>query len=135
MIKSAIWCEILSHKSNWLEPFYTLKSRIQNGTYPYLLTVYYPVYRVPGDRRGAVIVNINMDKLSETLGFAFRDVSNIYMISSEGEILVTNQTKALKNPDLIDEELRNMWKKEQQQYPLFIVQENAIGMKFVEYLN
>ena len=68
MIKSAIWCEILSHKSNWLEPFYTLKSRIQN--------VNQRIKIMFGDKYGVRLMPGDEDGLMVYLAFPIMDLLN-----------------------------------------------------------
>lgn len=118
-LKDVGWLEDYNQLDN--ERFYMLSSRLQHNNYPYLLTVYYPVYRVAGVRRGAVVVNIDMDKLRETLGFDYRDLRNVYMVNSDGKILFTNNTKALKNSELIRDQLVDMWSDQKREYPWFMI--------------
>lgn len=92
--------EVLKEK-----PYYHIESRIQNNRYPFLMTVYYPVYKsnTNVNKIGMVVVNINMNQLSDMLGFSFQDMRNVYMITETGELLYTNNTKLLKNPEMMSE--------------------------------
>lgn len=76
------------------EPGYWFESRttdIISGRYRTLLTLYWPAKYQLDDASGLVIINIDMDGLSRSLGYSMWDTSHLlYIVDDSGEIYYSN---------------------------------------------
>lgn len=88
---------------------YVLCSRIKNDLYPYCLTL----IRSTTDARGAVVVNVDMRKLSRYLGLKDRNGVQFYMVGREGELYYSNMEELFEKGFQAPEYLDFVWKGDQ----------------------
>lgn len=83
---------------------YYLESRCKDGTYPFLLTMLYPIYNSHGEKAGAVVINVDLEELNDTIGRSYKDQQRFYMLDGDGNLLYSNVSKVIKYPELLPEE-------------------------------
>lgn len=117
--------------SAWLEAYedigeerYALQMRRKNNEYPFLLSMIWPVEITKKDA-GAVIVNIDIKVLSNSIGRSDKDIQTLYMTDFE-TLYFSNVAGAVKQQEAIIVELtencsQEDWEREQ------IKLENAEG--------
>jgi len=75
---------------------YSICSRRKNDFYPYLMSMIRPIIAGRDNRRGAVILNVDMLKLSRQLGYENDKEIKFFMLGEEGNLLYTNQEELLE---------------------------------------
>lgn len=95
------------------EEYFVIGSRCIEGQYPFLMTVLYPIRNVQGKRLGAVVVNVDQDKLNAAIGRSRKDVSRFYMTDEKGAVIYSNFIEVVKYPELIHEDLAEISSAEQ----------------------
>lgn len=63
----------------------TLMPRKKNGRYPYLMTIYLPLYEL--EEKSLIVVNINLSEITILKDSSTDSMQQIYIVSDEGEIL------------------------------------------------
>lgn len=86
------------------EELYYLESRCKNGSYPFLLTMLYPIYNEHGKKTGAVVINVDLERLNETIGRSYKDQQKFYMLDDDGKLLYSSVSKTIKYPELLPKE-------------------------------
>lgn len=101
----------------WLEAYegigekrYVLQARRKNNDYPFLLSMVWPV-NIGRKEEGAVIVNINIKVLGDSIGRSDKDMQTLYMTDFE-TLYFSNVAGAVKQKEVIIEELTEKYSKE-----------------------
>ncbi|MBQ8813678.1 MAG: histidine kinase [Lachnospiraceae bacterium] len=91
---------------------YMLYPRLKRNFYPYLMTMIRPMSNIEKNRNGAVIVNVDMKKLSEYLGLKSRNGLRFYMMGQDGKLIYSNQVTLFENGAVMPEYLDILWTEE-----------------------
>lgn len=92
--------------SSWMEEYkqlsvknYVLQSRCKTDTWPYLITLMFPIRNVSGTVNGAVVMNIDVRQLGRSLGtgsYSRDDAPMLLMFDNEsGELLYSDESRLL----------------------------------------
>lgn len=90
--------------------YYLLGSRVKNERYPYLMTMVVPFKKNDDGNNGAVVVNMDVKKMTEYLGYKDEKQKCFFMIGEEGQIYVTNITTMVKEGSSLPENLKYAWR-------------------------
>lgn len=89
--------------------YYFLGSRVKNEHYPYLVTMVVPFQKNADRNNGAVVVNMDIKKLNEYLGYKDKNHQCFFMIGEEGQIYCTNVITMVKEGSSLPENLKYAW--------------------------
>ena len=105
LIKSGYYGEV-DDEEKWLSLYkkaddrvYLLGTRIPQDGFPVFLTFLHPIRNVGGELLGAIIVDIDLNELNDSLGRGGKDIQSVYMIHEEGHILYANDIMQIKYPE------------------------------------
>jgi len=73
-------------------------SRLERDMYPYLLTLIRPVRIAHNEPAGAVVINIDIRKLSQYLGIHDLKEARFYMLGQDGILLYSNRENLFEEP-------------------------------------
>ena len=107
LTENGIWDQAQIDDNNWLSFYeeidgpYILRSRCEENKYPFLLTMLHGIKDGKGELIGAVVININLDRLNNALGRSRDDLQKFYMVDRKGELLYSSDTNLVKYRDRI----------------------------------
>ena len=74
----------------------TLVPREKNGKYPYLMTIYLPLYE--GEKKGMIVLNIDFQKIPLLKESAVNSFQQIYIISDDEQLLYHYEQRNMPEP-------------------------------------
>lgn len=74
----------------------TLVPREKNGKYPYLMTIYLPLYE--GEKKGMIVLNIDFQKIPLLKESAVNSFQQIYIISDDEQLLYHYEQRNIPEP-------------------------------------
>ena len=116
--------------NNWMSAYetveyenYLMVARCSEGNYPFLLTMIHPVYNAQHKKQGAIIINLDIEKLNDAIGRRYSDRQRFYMTDTGGNLHYSNVVKAIKYEELIPKSLRTVWRENTDDTEYFEIRE------------
>lgn len=87
-----------------------LTARCKYDNYPYYMTIVYALYNGQDEKIGAVVMNLDMDELNDTIESNDNE-EQLYLIDAEGNLMYASQSRAIRYPELLPEGFENVCQK------------------------